>query len=134
MRISWLVVAGALLAAGCPGRLEERERFASCPPGMVENELLAAKCGAGACHDAEDPEANLDLVSPGVRSRLLDVPSDTCAQRILIDSTDPELSFLLEKLYPQPECGSQMPHSSPPLSVEEVECVRRWVLSEGATP
>ncbi len=134
MRVHLLLVGTALLAMGCPGSLENPQRFASCPPGLVENELLVDKCGSGACHDADDPEANLDLVSPDVRSRLADVASDTCSGRTLIDSADPGISFMLEKLYPQPECGSQMPHSSPPLSDQEVECIRRWVVDGEVSP
>ena len=118
-----------VLLAGCAGELEDPERFASCPPGFVE-QLFETRC-AGMCHDADTPEAGLDLVSAGVQARLIDVPSGTpfCEGRLMIDSTatEPDVHLLIDKLQETPSCGSRMPFGAEALTTSEIECVRRWV-------
>ncbi len=127
----------ALLLPGCPGELEDPERFtAVCDP---PSQLFIKTCGSSACHDARDPEAGLDLVSPGVASRLIDRPAscaDTnpedpeacvCVGRLLVDSAYPAQSYLLEKVsHDAPECDERMPVAGK-LREGEMECVRRWI-------
>jgi hypothetical protein len=121
-----LVVA----AAACAGELEQPERFASCPPGFVE-QLFSARC-AGECHAGGDAaEAALDLVAPGVEARLIGEPSATpfCDGRLLVepDATHPGAHLLLDKLAERPSCGARMPFGGEALTASEVECVRRWI-------
>jgi hypothetical protein len=127
-----------VLLAGCAGELENPERFANCPPGFVE-QLFQTRC-AGMCHDADTPEAGLDLVSADVQARLIDVPSGTpfCEGRVMIDSTvpaDPNVHLIIDKLQETPSCGSRMPFGAEALTTSEIECVRRWVdESLGVSP
>lgn len=120
-------LAGALaLAAGCAGELDRPERFADCPPGYVE-QVFQRSC-AGDCHAGAEPEAGLDLVSPGAGARLLGAASvqEECAGLVMIDPAGgPHL--LLQKLDDQPPCGSRMPFGEPELDPADVECVRRWI-------
>jgi hypothetical protein len=116
----------------CPGQLEDPERFrggiVSCDELDVALDLLAPRCGGDACHGVPDtsPAAGLDLESPGIEGRLVGVES-ACDDRLLIDPADPEGSYLLEKLYPQPSCGAQMPLGGEALSAQELDCVHGWV-------
>jgi hypothetical protein len=133
-RLGILVVAAV---AGCAGELENPERFASCPPGFVE-QLFQTRC-AGACHGATEPEAGLDLVSTGVEARLVGEASTTtfCEGALMIDpeGTSDADHLLLDKLGADPSCGSRMPFGAEPLSAAELECVRRWVdATLGAQP
>lgn len=124
-----LAIAAALVAAGCAGELEDPERFADCAPGYVE-QLFQTACG-GACHAGDEPAAGLDLVSPGVEDRLIDVVSttETCGGRPLVasDGMAPEDHLLLDKLAETPSCGGRMPFGGELLPSRDVECVRRWV-------
>lgn len=132
VRASWLA---AILAAGCAGELENPERFVECGPGYVE-QLFATKC-AGVCHAGTAPEAGLDLASPGVEARLISAPSQTpfCEGRVMIDpeAADPAEHLLIDKVEADPSCGSQMPMNAEPLTLTEVECLRRWVDDVVAT-
>jgi hypothetical protein len=125
MRAAWLL----LLAAGCAGELDRPERFATCPPGYVE-QLFATRC-TGECHSTAEMEAALDLEASGVEGRLVGEPSATpfCEGGILIDpeATAPEDHLLLDKLSEQPSCGARMPFGGEALTASELECVRRWV-------
>jgi hypothetical protein len=131
-----LTLASAL--SGCPGTIEDKSRFQGrCrDPIDVQTEILLPRCGDSICHDAQNPEANLDLISPNVERRLVGVRATQCTQRLRIDPAMPELSFLLEKLErDDPECGDRMPVREQPLSRNEIACVRDWVeeLAAGAT-
>lgn len=96
-----------------------------CPDVAV---IFEDNCSAGVCHDAEDPVSALDLASPGLEARLVDVPS-TCGELMLIDSADPAASFLLQKLGTvAPDCGSSMPLGGR-LDTDDLDCIEEWVDS-----
>jgi hypothetical protein len=121
-----LLVVGGLGA--CAGDLADPEKFADCPPGYVE-QLFQADCsGGGDCHDSSEPEADLDLVSPGAAARLMGVASvqETCEGAPLIDPAGGD-HLLMQKLGDGPPCGARMPFGEAKLSRSDIECVRRWV-------
>lgn len=125
----------AVLTAACAGELENPARFTNCPPGSVE-QLFQARCqsadGKG-CHGSTMPDAELDLVSPGVGARVRGLTSKSlCEGRALVEQAG-GTHLLVEKLE-DATCGSPMPLGGTALSPNEIECVRRWVdeLAEAA--
>ena len=124
MKVLVGVVSAVLV--GCAGELENPERFADCPPGFVE-QLFMEKC-AGECHTGAEPEAALDLVSPGAAQRLVGQASvqEECGGLMIVDPGG-ENSLLVDKLGDSPPCGARMPFGQNKLDAAEVECVRRWV-------
>jgi hypothetical protein len=121
-----------LMAAGCPGRLEDPDRFLdgggfTCPD--IENDLFPKSCGGSICHEGAEAAAGLDLVAPGVVSRLVDKMGRDCPG-ILVDPVVPESSLLYEKLLPLPDCGSPMPLGRPALTPDELACVRDWIAAQ----
>jgi hypothetical protein len=128
----------ALGLAGCPGSLEDPERFALADGSAcldVPTTLLGAKCATGAgCHVAEAPGGDLDLVSPGLAARLVDVPaSSTCGGTLLVDSSDPEASLLYQKVLDSAPCGSRMPLGGAPLVDVERACLLEWITELDAS-
>ena len=114
-------------AAGCAGELDNPARFTNCPPGSVE-QMFQARCqsadGKG-CHGTNAPDADLDLVSPGVGARVRGLTSTSiCEGRMLVDG--PGGSHLMVEKIDDPTCGSPMPLGQAALSPSEIECVRRW--------
>lgn len=131
--IAMAVLGIAALSSGCPGELEDPQRFivgstsTTCETGLdVERDLFAARCGASGCHGATDPSADLDLASPGVASRLVGVASSGCGSALLIDPANPTGGVLLDKLT-LPQCGARMPLLDDALAPDELACVRGWV-------
>lgn len=127
------IVGGAVLLLGCPGELENPERFLgdggipqSCPD--IPQELFVQRCAGSICHEGPNAAAGLDLVLPNVESRLIDVPGRDC-QGLLVDPVLPEASLLYQKLSPLPDCGSPMPIGKPALDGFELECVREWIAT-----
>jgi hypothetical protein len=69
----------------------------------------------------------VDLVSPGVAERLIDQDALMCEGELLVDSTDPARSFMLDKMNAMPRCGAQMPFLLPPLGARDRACVTAFV-------
>lgn len=144
-----LLLVVAALAAGCAGELRDPERFtgegsvdaslggsADADPaapdadsvpacGDVHADIIVPRCSGGACHDATAPAAGLDLGSPDVGARLIDVASG-CNALPLVNGADRPASYLIEKLGAAPTCGGQMPPGAP-LPPADVACVIEWV-------
>ncbi len=50
--------------------------------------------------------------------------------KVLADPQNPEQSLLYQKLFPQPDCGSQMPLARPALSSADADCVLAWIAAQ----
>ncbi len=94
--------------------------------GDVVERIFVPSCAGTGCHGDTSPQQDLDLVSPGVKSRLVGVPGKQCLQP-LVDLQAPEQSLIYTKLLTKPDCGAQMPLARPPLSAAEIACVLAWV-------
>lgn len=143
-RLSWirtilplLIITGAAnLFLGCPGKLENPERFVdenfpqSCPD--IPQQLFVMRCAGSICHEGAEPAAGLDLIAPNVEARLVDVQGRDCPG-LLVDPVLPETSLLYQKLLPLPDCGSPMPIGKPALTGFELECVREWIATRTPT-
>jgi hypothetical protein len=105
---------------------------AACPDTTeaVQAQILQPTCGASACHGGSAPALALDLVSPGLAQRLVDVPANGCGDAVLIAPGDPAHSYLLQKLTPGAEtCGDPMPLVAAPLSNETLTCLQAWIAA-----
>jgi hypothetical protein len=148
------VIGGACLA-GCPGTLDNPGQYSEGVDGSsgasgsgggdgsggsggstvqcniaaadVPEQLIRVKCATSSCHDVSNPAGELDLISPGVETRLRDQPSSQCPAETLVDTSDIANSFMLEKVSRQPDtCGERMPLGGT-LPPEEIACVRAWI-------
>ena len=131
-----LGLSSALL--GCPGALSNPEDFTDQPEctGATVEQIFEESCGGGNCHDAEQPAQGLDLVSPDVAARLFGVNATGagCEDRILAVAGDPDLSYLIDKLYGNPGiCGARMPFSAA-LDPREIACIEDWITTQGELP
>ncbi len=132
-----LAMASAVIIAGCPASLSNPEDFID--GGAVEKAaetILAESCGTAGCHDATpQAQAGLDLISPNVESRVVDVNAVAadCATSILVVAGDPDASYLLDKvLNLSGICGLQMPIVGT-LTPDEIEILRQWIIDLGGS-
>jgi hypothetical protein len=136
-----LAIGASILLAACPGTLADKELYEAAldgskgpsgeggPCGDVVARIFVPNCGGTACHGATAPQQDLDLVSPGVASRVVGVAGKECAGA-LADPADPEGSLIYQKLLPNPPCGGQMPLARPPLGRAEAQCVLAWIAAQ----
>jgi hypothetical protein len=88
--------------------------------------ILMPKCGA--CHGAKVPTAGLDLISPGAKLRLLNVPSRGCPGKTLVTDSPEVGGHFFDKLAgPVQGCSAQMPLGAPLLLPEEIKCLKLWI-------
>ena len=148
------LVATLCLLAACPGELPNKAEFeayeaahgdAGAPPmntagtssssagsgacGDVVARIIVPSCGGTGCHSALAPQQDLDLVSPGVATRVVGIPAKGCLQ-LLVDPENPEQSLMYQKLLPKPTCGAQMPLARPALSSADVACLLSWIAAQ----
>lgn len=116
----------------CPGELKDPEQYEDLPACRGDIDvpaLFLEKCGSSICHGGQSsaPAAMLDLTSPGIAERLVNVPAEECEGLVRIDPHDPDNSFLLGKIIEPPAgCGDRMPLVGL-LSPNEIACVRAWI-------
>ena len=145
-------LAGLLSVLGaCAGTLGDAAEFSTAyaagdsgadtdPPGEtgalacgdVPTAILQATCGVVGCHSPTSPAEGLDLASPGVASRLVNVPGteDPALGLRLIDSVRPQQSIILTKLRASTApYGAQMPLGGTALTDNQVSCVAAWIAS-----
>jgi hypothetical protein len=120
--------------AGCPGHLDDPDRFrgdggvtGECPD--VPTAVFQAHCSAAGCHGPTAPAAGLDLASPGVAERVVGHAASECAGYVLADPENAEASLLVEKLGPEPPCGSRMPLGAT-LDDATIACVKAWIAEQ----
>jgi hypothetical protein len=137
-----LGVWSALVLAGCAASLSNPEDFMDGGSAGSAEMILADSCGGiPGCHDSTpQAAAGLDL---NVENRVVNVSAtgEGCENDILVVAGNPEGSYLLDKVLPAIGiCGVSMPTGGvPPLSADEVETLRQWIIdlgggADGGTP
>lgn len=92
------------------------------------NVLFEQECKS--CHSSDQPFADLDLISPDLESRLVDVASVSCADWTLVVAGSPQKSLLYQKIaLENPPCGDPMPPNGPLLDEAQIACVEDYILS-----
>ena len=130
-------VCSVVVLAGCPGSLSNPGDFIDGGSAPKSAEMvLADTCGIPGCHDATmQAQAGLDLVSPGVAGRVVDMNAVGlgCESDILVVAGDPDGSYLMDKVLNAPGiCGLFMPTVGV-LTAEEEETLRQWIIDLGGS-
>jgi mono/diheme cytochrome c family protein len=92
----------------------------------ITSKIFMPKCGA--CHGGATPRAGLDLVMPGAKARLLNIPAKNmaCAGRPLIVDSPAVGGVFFDKVSGN-TCGNQMPFMGMALSAAEIQCLKDWI-------
>jgi hypothetical protein len=132
--------SAALLLVGCAGSLEDPSRFAyldAGPPsdgGVSQGDggcdavatVFIPNCTTSTCHSKSSQQGHLDLESPGLPQRLLNVRASG-GPGLVIDLQNPDQSVIYTKVTSTPPFGFRMPLGAPPLSAGDIGCIRQWV-------
>jgi hypothetical protein len=128
------------LCVGCAGSLDPSEFEGSDSGTDSGNPDSGVGCDApgtiftpvcGSCHHAPPNQlGQLDLTSPGLLSRLVNVSSAGCGTgEILVVPGKPSQSYLYLKVSSAaPACGAQMPLGSS-LPTAQIQCISTWITS-----
>ncbi len=121
---SLVVLAGL----GFPGSAAAAQQ-----PGLPENvkTIIKNSCGVSGCHQGKYPASNHNFEPDKFLSSVLDVPSLEVPGKKLIDTADPEASYLLSKIKGEPGIvGQRMPAGGrDPLPADEIGAIEAWIVS-----
>jgi len=125
------------LSLGCAESLSNPEDFMDGGTSPKSAEIvLAESCGTTGCHDdSPQAQAGLDLLSPNVESRVVDINAIGvgCTSDTLVVAGDPDGSYLLDKVVNTPGiCGLPMPVVGN-LSPSDTEVLRQWIIDLGGS-
>lgn len=96
----------------------------------IQVEFIEPTCGSMGCHDPQLMAGMLDLVSPGLAERLVDVQSGSanCSGELFIDSSSVGESLLFRASTGQDTCSIPMPLTMPSgLEEEDAQCLQAWM-------
>jgi ferredoxin len=111
-----------------------------CPSGQVCNngQCGANNCGTAVtyttiqgiwdsqctrCHGANSPSAGLSLAAA---NSYLNLTTRNACGKALVVPGNPNGSYIVEKLEPNPSCGGRMPAGGA-LSTAQIDQIRRWI-------
>src|SRR5262249_4329256 len=107
------------------------------PPAVtfdeIQQTIFTPSCAIASCHDHISHTANLNLQADQSYANLANVSPDPFAAAqaglLRVKPNSPDESFLLIKLTgPPPSEGSKMPLTGTPLTAEQIDLVRNWIL------
>jgi len=101
----------------------------------IQTQIFEKQCAFSGCHSLGSAEADLVLEGVGVWDALVDVPASTSAaafagkKRVVPGA--PDTSFLIDKLLGKlgPGEGDPMPQARSPLSDDDIQLIRKWILA-----
>ena len=106
---------------------------------QIQASIFNVSCLGLSCHNASDQAGDLVLEGSVAYANLVGPPPPTPINVVAnqdgmlrVDPGNPANSFLLTKLdLPtafDPQFGSRMPLGNPPLTAEQIEDIRAWIL------
>ena len=130
------LIGASILLAGCPGELQDPDRFVIEPGDgdyvdclTYTESMLVKDCALSGCHDSVTTSEGLDLESTNIGGRLLGIEDSNCGGPLITPSA-PDESMLYLKMTDDPPCGSRMPLGLAPATAAELDCVLEWIAAQ----
>ncbi len=126
-------LAALVALCGCAGSgpppTDSSDWFAT-----IQRTIFDRQCLDAGCHNSQSQAGGMNLSAGASYNSLVNVPAENAAAHGLgmtrVAPNDPDLSFLLIKITnPGPGQGSRMPQSKDPLSENDIESIRQWILA-----
>jgi hypothetical protein len=90
--------------------------------------IFQRSCALSGCHRGEYPKAKLDLEAEKWYAATVDVPSLQIDTLKLVDTVDPEKSYLLMKIRgAEGIARNRMPLNAAPLGSDDIKTIRLWI-------
>ena len=96
----------------------------------IQEEIFTPTCATAGCHSGNNPPDGLLLTAGDAWSNIVDVDAVQMNLKRIAPG-DPDNSYLVRKIQGTGIVANRMPLGAPPLSQQEIDLVRQWVL-EGA--
>lgn len=94
------------------------------PANVIE--IFKKNCAG--CHTAQRPSKGLSLI-PSRVADVINSPSKEKPSLKLVDTADPEASYLLHKILGASDIsGSRMPRGKKPLAQADIDAIKAWIV------
>jgi hypothetical protein len=94
------------------------------------NQIFQQSCSTSGCHQGRFPPMNLNLTKEEFKKSLINVSSQQLPHLKIIDTADPEKSYLLMKIRGNKAIsGKRMPLNAPPLQNNDIKTIETWIHS-----
>ncbi|MEW5899920.1 MAG: DUF5777 family beta-barrel protein, partial [Acidobacteriota bacterium] len=105
------------------------EKAQASLPGNIKN-IIKKNCSISGCHKGKQPAANLNFEPDKFVASVVDVPSSEVPALKIVDTAEPEKSYLLAKIKGEPGIvGKRMPADRDPLTEGQIGQVETWIRS-----
>ncbi len=116
-----------------PGQKAAASDTSRVDPGVRVTAVFNRSCAVAGCHWGKRPAAKLNLEAGKELDATKDVASRQVRSLKLVDTRNPDKSYLLMKLRGQKGIkGKQMPRYAPALKKEEIQAVEMWIQALSA--
>ncbi|MGA2534098.1 MAG: hypothetical protein ABSG19_13805 [Candidatus Aminicenantales bacterium] len=121
---AWLLcVALALAGLGTALAQAKAQTGNDVPANVIE--IFKKNCTG--CHTGQRPPQGLSLI-PSKVANAINAPSTEKPALKLIDTADPEASYLLKKIMGASDItGSRMPRGKKPLAQADIDVIKAWI-------
>ncbi|MDH5705539.1 MAG: DUF5777 family beta-barrel protein [Candidatus Aminicenantes bacterium] len=93
-------------------------------------QIFKKNCSTAGCHSGAYPPMNLNLEKDRFAKALLNIPSQEIPSLKLVDTDNPEKSYLLMKIKGETSIvGKRMPAGSPALKENDIQTIEDWISS-----
>jgi hypothetical protein len=127
--LAGLALTAAAILTGCPGTLENPERFSTVADAGacdIPGVLIPQRCAISGCHTTMTMAGDLDLQAPDVAARLVDVPATGC-DGLLVDPENLEESVMYLVILQEGTTCLPMPQVGAALTTDEAQCYLDWL-------
>lgn len=132
MRLCLSFVLAVVLLAGCE-RAGPTEPVLDTPTlTTIQQTIFSRNCALSGCHVGTNAQQGMDLSAGQAHANIVGVPSREQPNLFRVAPGDPDASYLMQKIEGAPGIvGDRMPLGRTPLSIDEIDLIRRWI-AEGA--
>lgn len=98
----------------------------------IQANVFTPSCAVSGCHSGSSPPQGLNLEASQSFGMLVGVPSNEVPALMRVNPSDPDNSYLIQKLEGTASVGARMPRNGPPfLTDAQIATIRQWI-SDGA--
>ena len=94
----------------------------------IQTQILNINCAVSGCHSGASPPAGLNMTAPAYAS-LVNVASTEVPSLLRVRPSDPNNSYMIQKLEGTAAVGGRMPLGGPFLDAATIARIRAWIAA-----
>jgi hypothetical protein len=131
MRLAFILTVAILTGACGESHTTTQQTTVSTSAtfSRIQFEIFNQSCAVTSCHDTATHQSGLDLSVGNSYVQIVNIAAVEMPSLKRVAPYDPTNSFLFQKMNSTTNVGVQMPPGASPLSTDQLNLVRDWILS-----